>query len=100
MSFDSLSTGIAWFQLVFGGAYFVLGLRSKGSHGTEYFAPLGLWFVLGGVFRLLNGRVPDEVLITLYVLSFAAVGVWFVRVQRAFKARSRELARQREQLKS
>jgi hypothetical protein len=100
MSHDTLGTGLAWFQLVFGGVYFVWGLRSKRSPGTQYFAPLGLWFIIGSVCKFLDGLVPDAVLLSLYVLSFAAVGIWFVRTYRALNARASELARQREQSKS
>jgi hypothetical protein len=108
MSHDALGVGVACFQLVFGLAYVVWGLRGNAYEGnnltgrllTRYFAPIGLWFMLGGAFNLLIGRVPDTPLIALAVLSFVAVGVWAIRIRRTFKAHARELIKEREHVKS
>ena len=108
MSLDTLGTAIACFQLVFGLAYVVWGLRGNAYQGnsltgrllTRYFAPIGLWFMLAAAFHLLIGRVPDTPLITLAVISFVVVGVWGIRIRRTFKAHLRELIKEREHLKS
>lgn len=108
MSHDTLGIGIACFQVVIGLGYVVWGLRGNAYQGnspagrlaTRYFAPIGLWFILAAAFHLLIGRVPDTPLITLTVLSFAAVGVWAIRIHRTFKAQVRELIKEREHLKS
>jgi hypothetical protein len=107
MSLDSVRIGIACSYLVFGSAYVVLGLKGNAYQGntptgrllTRYFAPIGFWFILAAVFHLLAGRVPDTLLITLGVLSFAAVGVWAIRIRRTFRAHLRELIKEREHLR-
>jgi hypothetical protein len=100
MRHDALGIGVACFQLVFGLACVVWGLRGNAYQGnsptgrllTRYFAPIGIWFILAAAFHLLTGRVPDTPLISLVVLSFLAVGVWALRIHRAFKAHVREQA--------
>jgi hypothetical protein len=94
---ETLNTGIAWFELVSGCLYLVLGIR--GGLRTRYFRPLGLWFILAAASRFLAGRISDGALITLAVLGFLAVAVWFLRVRRAVKAHTREVIRQRAQAK-
>jgi hypothetical protein len=108
MSHDALSIGVACFELVFGLAYLVWGLRGNAYQGnsltgrllTRYFAPIGLLFMLAGAFHLLTGSVPDAPLITLAVFSFLVVGVWGIRIRRTFKAHLRELIKERQHLKS
>jgi hypothetical protein len=79
-----MGISFSWFQIVFGSVYLVLGLRTK-SPWARIWGPFGLWFMLAGAFRLLEGRLPDAVLIAVAVSSFAATGLWFIRTIRASK---------------
>jgi hypothetical protein len=108
MSPDALSIAFACFEFVVGTLLLLYGLRGNAYEGqsltgrllTRYFAPTGLWFILAAAFHLLNGRVPDTILVTLAAICFVAIGVWGIRIHRTFKAHSRELIREREHLKS
>ena len=108
MSDDAIGTAIGWFQLVFGFAYLVWGLRGNAFQGDHpagkqaartYFVPMGLWWILSAVFHFLRGHVPETPLITGAVVSFVAVGVWLFRAHRAFRAQLQDLNRKREHSK-
>jgi hypothetical protein len=99
MSHESIGTVLAWTELLLGCALLVFGLRANRSPWDARAAPLGLLYMVLGGLRFLGDNLPDAILITLYLLGFAAVGVWMVLAQRAFKARVRELAKEREHTK-
>jgi len=100
-SADEVGAGFAWFQLAFGLAVLFWGLRGNAYKGdqiaarlaTRYFAPMGMYFFLSALFRLLQGRLSDTTLITLGLLGFGATAIWWFKVHRAFKAHTRALTK-------
>ena len=69
---DEIRAAFAWFQLAFGLAVLIWGLRGNAYNGdsvaarlaTRYFAPMGMWFVLSALFRLLEAECNAHMKLT------------------------------------
>ena len=85
---------LAGFQIIFGLVGLVVGLRTRGGP-VESLAPLAAIFLTQGAARFLTGVVTDGILIPVEGALVVAALVWFVRVSRAERARTRELLSQR-----
>jgi hypothetical protein len=90
---------LAGFQIIFGLVGLVVGLRTRGGP-VGSLAPLAAIFLIQGAARFLTGVVAEGILISVEGALVVAALVWFVRVSRAERARTRELLSQRANSRS
>jgi hypothetical protein len=93
---DVIGWWIGAIELVFG-LLALLSLLQVPDGRKQPIAAVFAWMMISGSSRLLRGRVPDEVLITVELLTFSAAVFWYVRAYRARRALTRELRKRRSQ---
>src|SRR3954449_12159471 len=91
MSPAAFSTAVSWMQVGLGSVMLVR--RFRGTDESRITGPYGTWFVVAGVLRLLQGRIPETVHQTMLWITIVVVAVWAYREHRARRAQRREAAR-------
>ena len=91
---DQIQHGFAWVQLAFGLLFAIHGFRTYRDvrlslpvrWSTRYFAPLGLFFMLQGLLKLIDHRFDEGTMIVLALLGFTPLAVLWFRIHRSVKA--------------